>query len=105
VKEGVTTREEDDERRRSVTRGQPPSTADSGLFTRQASGLVPELGILAASGISLASVGVVACFINFNASLTAFSKSELYLPLLVGAGIWLEMAPQIGGLQCSIRRG
>lgn len=81
--------------------------ADGGLFTRQASGLVRELGIPAAVGISLASVAVVNTFINFNAGLTDFSKSEMYLPLLVAAFIWLvamfayrhllEAIPRAGG--------
>jgi APA family basic amino acid/polyamine antiporter len=61
----------------------------SRLFTRQASGLVRELGVPAAVGISLASVAVVNTFINFNAGLTDFSKAEMYLPLLAAAGIWL----------------
>jgi basic amino acid/polyamine antiporter, APA family len=81
--------------------------AEGGLFTRQASGLVRELGIPAAVGISLAAVAVVNTFINFNAGLTAFSKAEMYLPLLAGAFIWLvamfayrhliEAIPRAGG--------
>ena len=81
--------------------------ADRGLFTRQASGLVRELGVPAAVGISLASVAVVNTFINFNAGLTDFSKSDMYLPLFAGAGIWLvamfayrhllEAIPRAGG--------
>lgn len=78
-----------------------------GLFTRQASGLVRELGIPAAVGISLASVAVVNTFINFNAGLTDFSKADMYLPLLAAALIWLvamfayrhllEAIPRAGG--------
>jgi basic amino acid/polyamine antiporter, APA family len=78
-----------------------------GLFTRQASGLVRELGVPAAVGISLASVAVVNTFINFNAGLTDFGKAEMYLPLLVAAFIWLvamfayrhllEAIPRAGG--------
>jgi basic amino acid/polyamine antiporter, APA family len=81
--------------------------AVGGLFTRQASGLVRELGIPAAVGISLAAVAVVNTFINFNAGLTAFSKAEMYLPLFAGAFIWLvamfayryliEAIPRAGG--------
>jgi basic amino acid/polyamine antiporter, APA family len=81
--------------------------AEVGLFTRKASGLVRELGVPAAVGISLASVAVVNTFINFNAGLTDFSKAEMYLPLLVAAGIWLvamfayrhllEAVPRAGG--------
>ena len=59
------------------------------LFIRQTSGLVRELGIPAATGISLASVAVVNTFINFNAGLTDFTKSDMYLPLVAGAIIWL----------------
>ena len=83
------------------------TTADVGLFTRKASGLVRELGVAAAVGISLASVAVVNTFINFNAGLTDFSKADMYLPLLVAAGIWLvamfayryllEAVPRAGG--------
>ena len=63
-----------------------PSTQ---LFIRQTSGLVRELGIPAAIGISLASVAVVNTFINFNAGLTDFPKSDMYLPLVAAAVIWL----------------
>ncbi len=59
------------------------------LFIRQTSGLVRELGIPAATGISLASVAVVNTFINFNAGLTDFAKADMYLPLIAGAIIWL----------------
>ncbi len=92
-------------RRGVATEGAASST--SGLFTRRASGLVRELGIPAAVGISLASVAVVNTFINFNAGLTDFSKSDMYLPLLAGAVIWLvamfayrhllEAIPRAGG--------
>src|SRR4030088_3769412 len=81
--------------------------AGQGLFTRQSSGLVRELGIPAATGISLASVAVVNTFINFNAGLTAFNQADMTLPLLLGAGIWLvamfaykyllEAIPRAGG--------
>lgn len=87
--------------------GEGAVAGKSGLFTRQASGLVRELGIPAAVGISLASVAVVNTFINFNAGLTDFSKSEMYLPLLAAAVIWLvamfayrhllEAIPRAGG--------
>ena len=86
---------------------EPEPVAKGGLFTRQASGLVRELGIPAAVGISLASVAVVNTFINFNAGLTDFTKSDMYLPLLAGAFIWLvamfayrhllEAIPRAGG--------
>src|SRR5215469_8911961 len=59
------------------------------LFIRQTSGLVRELGIPAAIGISLASVAVVNTFINFNAGLTAFPKADMFLPLFAAAFIWL----------------
>gem|GEM_PF-621976 len=59
------------------------------LFIRQTSGLVRELGIPAAIGISLASVAVVNTFINFNAGLTAFPKADMFLPLIAAAVIWL----------------
>jgi amino acid transporter len=64
-------------------------TETSRLFIRQTSGLVRELGIPAATGISLASVAVVNTFINFNAGLTDFTKSDMYLPLIAAAVIWL----------------
>ena len=66
-----------------------PGSESSRLFIRQTSGLVRELGIPAATGISLASVAVVNTFINFNAGLTDFTKSDMYLPLVAGAIIWL----------------
>jgi len=70
----------------SARAGASPSTR---LFVRQTSGLVRDLGIPAATGISLASVAVVNTFINFNAGLTDFAKSDMYLPLVAGAIIWL----------------
>ena len=69
-----------------VATGSTPSTR---LFVRQTSGLVRELGIPAAIGISLASVAVVNTFINFNAGLTDFAKADMYLPLVAAAVIWL----------------
>src|SRR5579872_6704865 len=60
-----------------------------GLFTRQSSGLVRELGIPAATGIALASVAVVNTFINFYSGLFNFTKVDMILPLLLGAAIWL----------------
>ncbi len=87
-----------------VTTGARPAT---GLFTRQASGLVRELGILAATGIALASVALPDTFINFNAGLTSFNQVEYYIPLLAGAFIWfvamfayrylVEAIPRAGG--------
>src|SRR5438094_4607359 len=78
-----------------------------GLFTRQSSGLVRELGVPAATGIALASVAVVNTFINFNAGLVSFDQAEMTLPLLLGAAIWLvamfaykyllEAIPRAGG--------
>jgi len=88
----------------SATTGARPT---AGLFTRQASGLVRELGILAATGIALASVALPDTFINFNAGLTDFSGVEFYLPLMAGAFIWfvamfayrylVEAIPRAGG--------
>src|ERR1700740_2480527 len=81
--------------------------AGQGLFTRQSSGLVRELGIPAATGIALASVAVVNTFINFYGGLLNFSKVDMVLPLLLGAFIWfiamfayrylLQAIPRAGG--------
>jgi len=81
--------------------------ASQGLFTRQASGLVRELGIPAATGIALASVAVVNTFINFYGGLLNFSQVDMVLPLLLGALIWfiamfayrylLQAIPRAGG--------
>jgi basic amino acid/polyamine antiporter, APA family len=81
--------------------------AGQGLFTRQSSGLVRELGIPAATGIALASVAVVNTFINFYGGLLNFSKVDMVLPLLLGALIWfiamfayrylLQAIPRAGG--------
>ena len=73
----------------SVPAGAAAPVQTTRLFVRQTSGLVRELGIPAATGISLASVAVVNTFINFNAGLTDFAKADMYLPLLAGAFIWL----------------
>src|SRR5256885_6981282 len=83
------------------------AAAGQGLFTRQSSGLVRELGIPAATGIALASVAVVTAFINFKAGLVSFNRAAMPLPLLLGAGIWLvamfaykyllEAIPRAGG--------
>ena len=78
-----------------------------GLFTRQSSGLVRELGIPAATGIALASVAVVNTFINFYSGLFNFTKVDMVLPLLLAAVIWfvamfaykylLQAIPRAGG--------
>ena len=54
----------------------PEASSSGGLFTRQSSGLVRELGIPAATAIALASVAVVNTFINFSAGFTSFSHPE-----------------------------
>src|SRR6202140_5179215 len=84
-----------------------PAAAPSGLFTRQSSGLVRELGIPAATGIALASVAVVNTFINFYSGLFNFTKVDMVLPLLLAALIWfvamfaykylLQAIPRVGG--------
>jgi amino acid transporter len=84
---------------------QPSSSA--GLFTRQSSGLVRELGIPAATAIALASVAVVNTFINFSAGLTSFNKPDMIVPLILAAAIWfvgmfaykylLQAIPRAGG--------
>jgi len=83
------------------------SPGAQGLFTRQSSGLVRELGIPAATGIALASVAVVNTFINFYGGLLNFSQVDMVLPLLLGAAIWfvamfayrylLQAIPRAGG--------
>src|SRR5256886_2557854 len=83
------------------------AAAGQGLFTRQSSGLVRELGIPAATGIALASVAVVNTFINFYGGLLNFSQVDMVLPLLLGAAIWfvamfayrylLQAIPRAGG--------
>jgi basic amino acid/polyamine antiporter, APA family len=85
----------------------PEGQSAGGLFTRQSSGLVRELGIPAATAIALASVAVVNTFINFSAGLTSFSHPDMVVPLLLGAGIWfvamfayrylLRAIPRAGG--------
>ncbi len=81
--------------------------ASQGLFTRQSSGLVRELGVPAATGIALASVAVVNTFINFYGGLLNFSQVDMVLPLLLGAAVWfvamfayrylLQAIPRAGG--------
>jgi amino acid transporter len=98
---------------KAVTTGTPPAgaapgaAAGRGLFTRQSSGLVRELGIPAATGIALASVAVVNTFINFYSGLVNFTQVDMVLPLLLAAGIWfiamfaykylLQAIPRAGG--------
>ena len=67
----------------------PAAPSPPGCSSGRRPGLVRELGIPAATGISLASVAVVNTFINFNAGLTDFTKSDMYLPLVAAAVIWL----------------
>jgi APA family basic amino acid/polyamine antiporter len=93
----------------SVTGGAARSSAPpaQGLFTRQSSGLVRELGIPAATGIALASVAVVNTFINFYSGLSLFTQVDMVLPLLLAAAIWfiamfaykylLQAIPRAGG--------
>jgi len=83
------------------------TAAAQGLFTRQSSGLVRELGIPAATAISLASVALCNTFINFTNGLIAFDQVDMVLPLLLGAAVWLvamfaykyllEAIPRAGG--------
>src|SRR6266705_4600573 len=83
------------------------ASAREGLFTRQSSGLVRELGIPAATAISLAAVALCNTFINFTNGLVAFSQVDMVVPLLLGAAVWLvamfaykyllEAIPRAGG--------
>src|SRR6266850_3447668 len=83
------------------------ASAREGLFTRQSSGLVRELGIPAATAISLASVALCNTFINFTNGLVAVSQVDMVVPLLLGAAVWLvamfaykyllEAIPRAGG--------
>ena len=85
--------------------GEPSSS--TGLFTRQSSGLVRELGIPAATAIALASVAVVNTFINFTNGLISFNRPDMVLPLILAAAIWfvamfaykylLQAIPRAGG--------
>src|SRR5713226_4027670 len=89
-----------------------PAAGSSGLFTRQSSGLVRELGVPAATGIALASVAVVNTFINFYSGLVNFTQVDMVLPLLLAAGIWfvaifankylLQAIPRAGGENISM---
>jgi APA family basic amino acid/polyamine antiporter len=93
----------------SMTTDRPATPAGDGpgLFTRQASGLVRELGVPAAVGISLASVAIAGFFLLITAGLTSFSMADLYLPFLFTAGLWIvamyayrylvEAIPRAGG--------
>ena len=73
----------------SDSAGAPDVPASAGLYTRQSSGLVRELGVTAATGIALASVALVNTFINFSNGLIAFDRPDMTLPLFLAAGIWL----------------
>ncbi len=72
----------------STVAGSDQSSGSSGLFTRQASGLVRELGVPAATAIALASVAVVNTFINFTNGLISFNRPDMVLPLILAAAIW-----------------
>lgn len=72
----------------SPLRGKGP-VSGSGLFTRQASGLVREIGVPAAVGMSIGSVACVNLLIAFPGYTAAFSKVDFYIPVLAGAVIWL----------------
>lgn len=67
--------------------GAPAATR--GLFIRQSSGLVRELGLPSAVAIALASTVVVSTFINFYAGLAGFSQADMIVPLILAAVIWL----------------
>ena len=91
----------------SDSAGAPDVPATAGLFTRQSSGLVRELGVTAATAIALASVALVNTFINFSNGLIAFDRPDMTLPLFLAAGIWfvgmfaykylLQAIPRAGG--------
>lgn len=68
-------------------KGLPPGQA--GLFTRQASGLVREIGVLAAVGISVGSVAIASIFPGFDAGLTSFGRADMYIPLIIGLVVWI----------------
>jgi amino acid transporter len=63
--------------------------SDKGVFTRQSSGLVRELGLPSAIAIALASTVVVSTFINFYAGLAGFTQADMIVPLVLAALIWI----------------
>lgn len=68
---------------------QPRAVGESGLFTRQASGLVREIGVPAAAGMAIGSVACVNLLIAFPGFTSAFSKVDFYVPILAAGGFWL----------------
>lgn len=78
------------EARKTITtpEGAGPGTSAEGLFTRQASGLVREIGITGGAAISMATVGVLVPLVFFNSSLISFSKADMYVPMLAAVLIW-----------------
>jgi basic amino acid/polyamine antiporter, APA family len=65
------------------------ATGGDGLFTRQASGLVREIGIPAAVGMSLGAVACINLLIAFPGFTAAFSKVDFYIPILAAGVFWL----------------
>jgi basic amino acid/polyamine antiporter, APA family len=65
------------------------AAGDGGLFTRQASGLVREIGVPAAVGMSIGSVACLNLLIAFPGYTAAFERVDFYVPILGGALVWL----------------
>ncbi len=65
------------------------AVGEGGLFTRQASGLVREIGVPAAVGMSIGSVACVNLLIAFPGFTSAFSKVDFYVPILSAGVFWL----------------
>jgi amino acid transporter len=65
------------------------AAAGGGLFTRQASGLVREIGVPAAVGMSIGSVACLNLLIAFPGYTAAFTKVDFYVPIIGGAVFWL----------------
>lgn len=69
--------------------GTAPSARTGALFTRHASGLVRELGVVSSAAISLAAVGPFVAMVVFYSGLTAFTKEDMYVPMLSAIAIWI----------------
>jgi amino acid transporter len=66
-----------------------PASPRAELFTRQASGLVREIGVPAAVGMSIGSVACLNLLIGLPGFTAAFAKVDWYIPILGGALVWL----------------
>jgi APA family basic amino acid/polyamine antiporter len=83
----------------------PTGGGGDGLFVRQSSGLVREVGVRDSMGMGLSVLLLIGIFTVTSVFLAAFPNGDFYVPVLVGAGVSILLAFAYAQLVTTFPRG